>query len=144
MSWETATRALDYLLQESGSAEKLTILLFGGEPLLRMDFIKEFVPYAADKVKQAGKALSFDVTTNGTLLTEDHARFFNKHKIKYLLSMDGLKEDHDRSRSFPDGTGTWDLIMDRMPMLKRYQPWQGVRMTPTPESASRIPGRCPH
>ncbi|UCF04993.1 MAG: radical SAM protein [bacterium] len=138
MSWETATSALDYFLRECGQAQHLTILFFGGEPMLRMDFIKEFVPYALDRVGQTGKSLSFDMTTNGTLLDVDSARFFARYKIKYLLSIDGLKEDHDRYRSFSDGSGSWDLIVNLLPMLKRYQPWQGARMTPSPESSSRI------
>lgn len=138
MSWETAVKALDFFIQESGKAEQLTALFFGGEPMLRMDFIREYIPYAVDRVGRAGKDISFDMTTNGTLIDEDNARFFAKHGLKYLLSIDGLKEDHDKMRSFPDGTGSWDIIIDRIPMMKKYQRWLGARMTPTPESTPRI------
>jgi len=111
MSWETAVAALEFLLEESGGIQDMTILFFGGEPMLRMDLIREFVPHALRQAKDAKKRLQFSMTTNGTLLTEPNARFLRDWRIKYLISIDGLAEDHDRNRRFPNGRGSWNEIV---------------------------------
>lgn len=138
MSWDTAIKAIDYLISESGNTPEVHILLFGGEPLLRMDMIRDLLPYAWQKISNAGKRVNFSMTTNGTLLTENVARFLAKWNVKYIISIDGKQENHDRYRRFPNGEGSWKLITDRLRMLKRYQPWMGARVTPTPETVSGL------
>jgi uncharacterized protein len=44
MSDETALAAVDFLMEESGPMKRVTILFFGGEPLLRFDLIKKCMP----------------------------------------------------------------------------------------------------
>ena len=95
-------------------------------------------PYANKKAAEAGKTISWDMTTNGTLIDEDRAKWMAEHKIKYLLSLDGAKEDHGRYRHFPDGTSSCDLIMSWLPMMKSYQPWMGTKMSVTPEATLRL------
>jgi uncharacterized protein len=138
MSDEVAFAAIDFLIQTSRHIKELTILLFGGEPMMRFDLIQRILPYANKKAAEAGKTISWDMTTNGTLIDEDRAKWMAEHKIKYLLSLDGAKEDHDRYRHFPDGTSSYDLIMSRLPMMKSYQPWMGTKMSVTPESTLRL------
>jgi uncharacterized protein len=74
------------------------------------------------------------MTTNGTLHTEETVRFCAQHKVTYLLSVDGLKDTHDRHRHLLGGGSSWAAVMSRMPLLKRYQPWQGTRMTLHPDT----------
>ena len=138
MSDEVAFTAVDFLISTSRHIKDLTILLFGGEPMMRFDLIQRIIPYADNKAKKAGKTISWDMTTNGTLIDEDRAKWMAQHKVKYLLSLDGAKEDHDRYRKFPDGTSSYGLIMERLPMLKSYQPWMGTKMSVTPEATLRL------
>jgi uncharacterized protein len=140
MSDEVAFAAVDFLIQTSRNVEDLTILLFGGEPMMRFDLIQRIVPYANKKAEEAGKTINWDMTTNGTLIDEERASWMAEHKIKYLLSLDGAKEDHDRYRKFPDGRSSYELIMERLPMMKSYQPWMGTKMSVTPESTLRLRG----
>ncbi|MDR1922823.1 MAG: radical SAM protein [Planctomycetaceae bacterium] len=138
MSDEVAFAAVDFLIQTSRDIKDLTILLFGGEPMLRFDLIQRIVPYANKKAADAGKTIGWDMTTNGTLIDETRARWMAEHKVKYLLSLDGAKEDHDRYRKFPDGRSSYELIMEHLPMMKSYQPWMGTKMSVTPESTLRL------
>jgi uncharacterized protein len=138
MSDEVAFRAVDFLLAVSGAVTDVGILLFGGEPMLRMDLIEKVHRYGTEKAKAAGKKLSWSMTTNGTLIDRDQADWLARHQVKYLLSMDGGRKDHDRYRRFSDGRGTFDLLMDRLPMMKRYQAWMGVKMSVTPESLATL------
>jgi uncharacterized protein len=138
MSHDTAMAAVDFLIEQSGPTKDLTILFFGGEPLLRFDLIQSVCEYATKRAEQCGKVFHFDMTTNGTLLNEKKARWMRDHGVKYLLSLDGGREDHDRSRKFPNGQGSFDIVANRLRMMKRYQPWMGAKMSVTPETARRL------
>ena len=46
MSDEIAFAAVDFLVQTSRNIKDLTILLFGGEPMMRFDLIQRILPYA--------------------------------------------------------------------------------------------------
>ena len=40
----------------------------------------------------------FNMTTNGTLFTEDRLNYLFKNNVSFLLSMDGSKETQDKNR----------------------------------------------
>jgi uncharacterized protein len=138
MSKQTAFAAIDLLIEASRDAKNLTVLFFGGEPMLRFDLMKEVFEYGTQEANRAGKTISWDMTTNGTLIDEKAAKWLARSNVKFLLSMDGAREDHDRHRRFAGGRGTFDLLAGRLPMLRRYQPWMGVKMSVVPESVPNI------
>ena len=55
MSFETGKRALDFLVENSGSRTNLEVDFFGGEPLMNFDVVKELVAYARSIEKEKGK-----------------------------------------------------------------------------------------
>lgn len=100
-----------------------------------MKFVAE---YATEKASQLGKEVKFACTTNATLLTEEHLRFTQQYGFLYLLSIDGVKEVHDKYRVKANGQGSFDDIMKKLPMLKRLQGWLGTRMTVNPDTVHRL------
>jgi len=46
MSFEVGKRALDFLIENSGSRRNLEVDFFGGEPLMNFDVVKQLVEYA--------------------------------------------------------------------------------------------------
>ena len=74
------------------------LLLSGGEPLMRPDFI-DLARYAVRK------GMRVSVSTNGTLITEDMAREFREIGLAYVgISFDGVGDTHSRFRTqFPGG-----------------------------------------
>ena len=69
---------------------KPSIILFGGEPLIRRDFVE-----IAKTVKDAG--LSCGMFTNGTLFTPEIVRKIVELKMEWIaFSMQGLEETHDK------------------------------------------------
>jgi len=138
MSKEVAVASIDFLIQASRNVNNLTVLLFGGEPMVRFDLMTEIVPYGNKKAEEVGKTIGWDMTTNGTLIDEERAQWLAENRVKYLLSMDGAKADHDRYRKFPNGAGSYDLLIERLPMMKSYQPWMGTKMSVTPESTLNL------
>ena len=70
MSFEVGKRALDFLIENSGSRHNLEVDFFGGEPLMNFDVVKDLVAYAREREKETGKNFRFTLTTNGVLIDD--------------------------------------------------------------------------
>ncbi len=113
MSLETGKRALDFLIENSGTRHNLEVDFFGGEPLMNFDVVKELVAYAREREKQTGKNFRFTLTTNGVLIDDDVIEFANRECTNVVLSLDGRKEVHDRYRVDYAGNGSYDKIVPK-------------------------------
>jgi len=131
-------KAIDFCLYASAEINKIDLFFFGGEPFLRFDLIKFIHEYATEQAQKMDKSISWSTTTNGTLLTEEIAAWCRDIGLKYLLSMDGSEEVHNKYRKYPDGTGSFSTVKNNIKYLKKYQPWLGARVTIMPENAERI------
>ena len=123
MSVETAKRAIDYVIKRSGPRKNIEIDLFGGEPTLIMDKIKEIIQYARDNEEKWGKNVRFTMTTNATLLTPEMMDYMDKEMGNIILSLDGRKDVNDNVRIKIDKTGSYDDIVPNIKeMIKRRTP----------------------
>lgn len=113
MSLEVGKRALDFLIENSGSRRNLEVDFFGGEPLMNFQMIKDLVAYAREIEKKHGKNFRFTLTTNGVLVDDDVIEFANKEMSNVVLSLDGRKEVHDRFRVDYSGKGSYDKIVPK-------------------------------
>lgn len=113
MSLETGKRALDFLIEQSGTRKNLEVDFFGGEPLLNWEVCKKLVEYGRSKEKEYNKNFRFTLTTNGVLVNDEIIDFCNKEMGNVVLSLDGRKETHDRLRTACNGKGSYDLIIDK-------------------------------
>ncbi|MBE6563618.1 MAG: thioether cross-link-forming SCIFF peptide maturase [Ruminococcaceae bacterium] len=113
MDFETGKRALDFLVENSGSRHNLEVDFFGGEPLMNFDVVKELVAYARSIEKEKGKNFRFTLTTNGLLIDDDVIEFSNREMSNVVLSLDGRKEIHDCYRVDYAGNGSWDRIVPK-------------------------------
>lgn len=91
MSLETAKKAIDYVVKRSGPRRNIEIDLFGGEPTMIMDTVKEIIKYARENEKEWKKNIRFTMTTNATLLNDDMMDFMDKEMGNIILSLDGRK-----------------------------------------------------
>ena len=113
MSFEVGKRALDFLIENSGSRHNLEVDFFGGEPLMNFQVVKDLVAYARSVEKEHNKNFRFTLTTNGVLVDDDVIEFANKECSNVVLSLDGRKEIHDRYRVDYAGNGSWDKIVPK-------------------------------
>ena len=113
MSFETAKRAIDFLVENSGTRRNLEVDVFGGEPLLNWDVVKQTVEYARSIEKEKGKNFRFTLTTNGMLVDDEVIEYSNREMHNVVLSLDGRKEVHDRFRKDYAGKGSWDVIVPK-------------------------------
>ncbi len=136
MSFEVGKKALDFLVENSGSRRNLEVDFFGGEPLLNFDVVKQLVAYGRELEKERDKHFRFTLTTNGVLLNDDVIDFANREMDNIVLSIDGRKEVHDRMRPFKNGEGSYDYIIDKFKKVaeSRKQSKYYVRGTFTREN----------
>ena len=113
MSFEVGKRALDFLIENSGTRHNLEVDFFGGEPLMNWDVVKELVAYARVQEKIHNKNFRFTLTTNGVLVDDEVIDFCNKEMSNVVLSLDGRQEIHDRLRVDYMGRGSYDLIVPK-------------------------------
>ena len=117
MSYEVGKRALDYLVEHSGTRRNLEVDFFGGEPLMNFQVVKDLVAYARSIEKEKGKNFRFTLTTNGVLIDDDVIDFANRECSNVVLSLDGRKEIHDRFRVDYAGKGSWEKIVPKFQKL---------------------------
>lgn len=120
MDFNTAKKAIDFFLEHSIESPEVVIGFYGGEPLLEFKLIKQCVQYVNKNVE--GKKVTFNMTTNGTLLKDDIAKFVAENNFTVGISLDGSKREHDVSRKFLNGEGSFDIVIDNIKELKSKYP----------------------
>jgi uncharacterized protein len=136
---EVAQRTVDFLFEHSGPLEELVIVFFGGEPLLNFEVIRFVVDLATEKAKEAGKRVSFALTTNGTVLTDEIVGFLDEKNIGVTVSMDGYQAIHDRYRRFPGGGPSYEIILPKVKaLLERPHSRPVVARVTVAEQAGRV------
>jgi len=131
MSFEVGKRALDFLVENSGSRRNLEVDFFGGEPLMNWDVVKQLVMYARSIEKEHNKNFRFTLTTNGMLIDDEVIEFANKEMSNVVLSLDGRKKIHDRLRVDYAGNGSYDKIVPKFQKLVESRGGKGYYMRGT-------------
>lgn len=93
----------------------LEIAFFGGEPLAAWDRLLDLAGYARAAAERARVPLTFQVTTNGTLLTPERLDALAHLGFRLALSVDGVPEAHDATRPMAGGQSSgarvWDALL---------------------------------
>jgi len=95
--------------------EDYTFDIMGGEPLLQMGLVKQFIEY--------GNFRHFDIKimTNGFLLTPDIVNYLNENKVTVSVSYDGMWQC-DRGKDFSNNL---IKIIKSIDNLKIHSMWSG-------------------
>ncbi|MFA5357884.1 MAG: TIGR04084 family radical SAM/SPASM domain-containing protein [archaeon] len=103
---EYSMKELNSFLSKDKSPEGVSIIFYGGEPLLEIDSIKQ--------IMDSANAKNFLIQTNGILLDRLPSKYANKfHTI--LVSIDGPKKTTDKNR----GEGTYEKVISNLKLLKK-------------------------
>ncbi len=90
----------------------MNVNISGGEPLIRTDILQ-----ILEGFRHAG--MRFDLVSNGSLLTAEHAEFIAKlNRCNFVqLSFDGPEKTHDAAR----GKGAFSGAVRAIELLRRYK-----------------------
>ncbi|MBM7866514.1 radical SAM peptide maturase, CXXX-repeat target family [Heliobacterium gestii] len=125
LDFSIARRTVDYLLAErSLFGEKSVIFDFiGGEPFLEIDRVDQICDYIKIAMYRLDhpwfNSYRFNFTTNGLMYDDERVQRFiqkNKTHLSIGITLDGTKTKHDANRIFPNGSGSYDLIMKNIPL----------------------------
>jgi len=114
MSAETADLLAAMIEDEHiAKGRKVTLEFYGGEPLLSRDLIRSIASRLKKASEAHGTPFDFYLVTNGTLLTRPLALELKEFGMKgAMITLDGPREVHDRSRPFVSGKGSsFDIIV---------------------------------
>lgn len=109
-----ADKYQEYCIQEN--IDEPNIIFYGGEPLTNFNCLKNFVDYC----NQSNYHFKFSIVTNSLLLNIEIIEFLKNNSISIGISIDGPKYINDINRIQKDNTGSYDLIMDKISLLKSY------------------------
>ncbi len=138
MSLDAMKRALDWLLAASGSVDKVNCNFMGGEPTMRFKVIKEFVPWARRRGSSKGKLVSFSMTTNLTLFTDEIRSFVDQYGFGVLMSIDGSPEVQDGQRPAKNGKPLSQVVEKWAKSLLKTRPGSTARATLHPLNVSTM------
>ena len=128
MPFEIAKASVDHLVRNSGSRTDLQVTFFGGEPLLNLAVLKQVVFYCREMEQTTPKRFTFELITNGTLLTPDITDWIVTEKFMLFISLDGWKEMHNFNRPSMNGSDMYDTILGHA--LYANQQYQAAALPP--------------
>lgn len=132
MSFETAKKAVDFLLAEENGyfKDKDSVIwdFIGGEPFLEIELIDKICDYIKlETYKRKHKwfdSYRFSFSTNGlTYDTPEVQRYIekNKYHVSVGISVDGNMAKHDAQRVKADGTGSFNDVARVVPLwIKQF------------------------
>jgi len=120
MPLDMMKKAVDFIMSRSRNVKEVALGWYGGEPLLYFENLQKIVAYVKEEYE--GRRVMHTMTTNGTLFNDEILTFLQENNFNVSISWDGPKELHDQNRVFPDGSGSFDVIMENVKYIREAYP----------------------
>lgn len=120
MQKEVALKAIDLLMKNSQESDVCNLGFYGGEPLLRLDLIKECIAYIKDKYPF--RQPTYNITTNAVLFDDNVTDFLIENNIKITISLDGPKKYQNKYRVDGGGNESYEKVYQNIHLLYRKDP----------------------
>jgi len=107
MTWDVAEEALRRFFEMRSSrslADQSVVRIFGGEPFLNWRLIVNTVRW----VRSRGLGSRIYITTNGSLLSRERARFLERNGVTLFISLNGVRAVNDAVRVDHAGRSTFE------------------------------------
>jgi uncharacterized protein len=117
LDFATQEKVIEWLKRrmERLGYQKLHLNYYGGEPLLNPKAIEHISGVMKAWCESKGLGFAMSLQTNGYLLTPELVDNFKKLNLASVrISLDGVKEDHDRFRPLRGGGGTFERIVQNI------------------------------
>ena len=114
------------------------IIWHGGEPMLVNN---ELLDSVMKKQKEKGHTnISWLMQSNGTLISEAYIKTLKNNNVSVGVSVDGLKDHHDKYRKFKNGNNTFDLIINNIRKMQENGVKCGTLITITDNNVNDLLG----
>lgn len=131
--------AIDYFaaLTERKNKQMFSIQFFGGEPFVEQEIIDIAVHHARLVGAKTGLIPHFEVLTNG-FLSEQQRVFIKNYFDRVVISFDGFKKYHDRTRPINSRQGSFEKVADTLKYLAESNIEIAIRCCITSESVEEM------
>lgn len=120
MPKEVAFKAIDILMNQSDESEICHLGFYGGEPLLKLDLIKECIDYINQTYPF--RKVYMNMVTNAVLLTDEVTDFIIENDMKLNISLDGPCMHHNKYRVNANGDMMYDKIIKNVKAFYEKDP----------------------
>lgn len=154
MSFETAKKFVDFLLDatpENNSyvnpvkSPAIVVDFIGGEPLLEIELIEKICDYMEEQMILRNhpwlETHRYSICSNGVLYnTPKVQKFLDKYGslTSFSITIDGNKELHDACRVFPDGSPSYDIVLESVKMHMKRSKNVGSKVTLSPGNIAHV------
>lgn len=115
---ERIYRFIQTMLNFHKDMKTVSIILFGGEPLMYFEENLEWLYSIKDLCEKSGKRFITSIVTNGSLLTPERIKHLKRLNCTSIqLTLDGCKRIHDERRIYKNGKGTYDVVLNAIKMV---------------------------
>ena len=107
--------ALADRMMTSFGAKNLRISWYGGEPLIAADVVESLSQRLMDLARSKNASYKACMVTNGYLLNADKVALLERCNVTSVqITLDGLGEEHDKTRRLAGGGGSFDRIVENL------------------------------
>lgn len=107
-------------VEAAGPDGTINFAFQGGEPTMAgLAFFEHFAGMV-HAYQTSGVNVTFSIQTNGTLITDEWARFLKRERFLVGLSLDGFRDTHDAHRVDANGHGTWRKVLTAKGLLEKH------------------------
>lgn len=129
---EKILQRLLWQLDRKNDAELIHTTWYGGEPLMGYSAIINLSNRMQEIAKDRGIRYSASMITNGLSLKKDiFTELYLNHKInRFQITVDTMKEHHDKRRITKKGESTFDIIMKNIVEICSLEHYQQIVQRP--------------
>lgn len=141
ISHDSMQAIMNFLMAHKDSCNRLRVTWFGGEPLLNYPKLKDMSVRLIEFCSENEIQYTGDITTNAFALSRERcSEMINELNVKrFIITLDGPAEVHDRRRPLRSGLPTFDRIWKNIGFLIEAGAKVTIRMTIDRENISSIP-----
>ncbi len=122
MSEKTGMQLIEFIKRKISTdrINKLTVTWYGGEPLLELETIQKLSGEIINLCNENRIKYQAGIVTNGALLNRETAAVLRENCAVYVaqVTIDGLKDKHNRRRSLNNNDDSFKLITDNIVAVK--------------------------
>lgn len=117
---ENVRKHISKVVDGNPELKVLHMSFFGGEPLIYYQkVVQPIIDHASKECQKRDIGIRISFTTNGFLVNErtiGHLAEFKDH-TSFQITLDGHREQHNKTRNLSDGTGSYDKIVENIKKL---------------------------